>query len=711
VGGSFSEAFRKAHQWAVAHPDRAGVLLVLGLSIAYLSVYWLSFEGHAFQVGNDFDTLYYRYKAYLLDVMSRQWRIPLWSPSEGGGYPFYGSPFAAAFYPLNLALAVFYALAGGYSMHDHQVFAACGAWILCLGLYAWLRSLRVPVWPAVFAAVALGTSMKVTEAMRFPNAVHTAAWMPWVLLGVNLAVRRQRAWRGLVLIAAGMVMMITAGYPYYVYYFQFLLGPYVALMLFDRTRSIFFFVPEASDTFVGFGRALARVTFALSVAGAICLPYLWKVQTMLSQTQDRGGGDFQYSTQHEWGWCDTLGSLCYPPAAMSEGWYYFGSLALLVILVYAASCLRPAEHRGREAAFLGIALAWWLLLTWITMGARSQLFVVLWHDWPGFAHLRTWPRMNILLVVLLAWLLARACARLQLFAPSSESRREAAYRLACLLGAYALVGAAQWGFFAADYTSDYYTQFFTAGVREYLPPAWFPLHGVVAVLALGVFVWRRGFRGVRSPAALGAWATGLLVLNMIDVGPLGLTQWGGVSGPEVLARRPLNVAQQMTRSLSTPRVCRYGTLTLSPEFNAGVVENWYYGRYVSFLDRSQLGPFLRGRDTTLTRDRAAALVLLGARDGRRLYCVRRIDHATPEALLQDDTGAGTMVLRYTGDLLEVEVQSDSPGYLCFIDNWDPDWTATVDRQPVPVERVLGTFKAVAIGVGTSRVQFAYRPFW
>jgi len=141
------------------------------------------------------------------------------------------------------------------------------------------------------------------------------------------------------------------------------------------------------------------------------------------------------------------------------------------------------------------------------------------------------------------------------------------------------------------------------------------------------------------------------------------------------------------------------------------VENWYYGRYVSLLEKNQLRPLLRNPDAALTRDQAAALALLGTRDGRRLYCARRIDHATPESLLQDDLRATTTVLRYTGDVLEVDVRSDSPGYLCFVDNWDPDWTATVDRRPVAVERVLGTFKAVPIGAGTSRVQFAYRPFW
>ena len=64
--------------------------------------------------GNDFTSLYYAYKAYLLDCLAR-FEFPWWSPNEGAGYPFYASPFTQAFYPLNAPLALFHALAAGSS--------------------------------------------------------------------------------------------------------------------------------------------------------------------------------------------------------------------------------------------------------------------------------------------------------------------------------------------------------------------------------------------------------------------------------------------------------------------------------------------------------------------------------------------------------------------------------------------------------------------
>jgi D-arabinose 1-dehydrogenase-like Zn-dependent alcohol dehydrogenase len=55
--------------------------------------------------------------------------------------------------------------------------------------------------------------------------------------------------------------------------------------------------------------------------------------------------------------------------------------------------------------------------------------------------------------------------------------------------------------------------------------------------------------------------------------------------------------------------------------------------------------------------------------------------------------------------MALRIDAPTAGYVSYIDNWDPDWRATVDRQPVAVEQVLGTFKAVAIetiGVVTAR---------
>jgi hypothetical protein len=65
---------------------------------------------------------------------------------------------------------------------------------------------------------------------------------------------------------------------------------------------------------------------------------------------------------------------------------------------------------------------------------------------------------------------------------------------------------------------------------------------------------------------------------------------------------------------------------------------------------------------------------------------------------------------FAHDTLEARVDSDTAGYLCFIDNWDPHWIASVNGQASPVICVLGTFKAVEVEPGESRVRFEYRRF-
>lgn len=67
------------------------------------------------------------------------------------------------------------------------------------------------------------------------------------------------------------------------------------------------------------------------------------------------------------------------------------------------------------------------------------------------------------------------------------------------------------------------------------------------------------------------------------------------------------------------------------------------------------------------------------------------------------------MLSYNGDALSLHVEAPVAGYVSFIDNWDPDWEARLDDHPIAIERLFGTFKAVKVGAGVHRVDFAYRP--
>jgi uncharacterized membrane protein YfhO len=105
--------------------------------------------------------------------------------------------------------------------------------------------------------------------------------------------------------------------------------------------------------------------------------------------------------------------------------------------------------------------------------------------------------------------------------------------------------------------------------------------------------------------------------------------------------------------------------------------------------------------------------LLGVTRAQKLFFSERIDYHSVRRFLEDADRFGSApvrVLAYNGDALSLRVEARVSGFLSFIDNWDPDWQASVDGSPVPVERLFGTFKSVRLTAGAHYVELAYRPF-
>jgi hypothetical protein len=379
-------------------------------------------NGQYTAIGNDFIVLYYKYKVYLLAHLA-DFRFPLWSPAEGAGFPFYTNPFAQAFYPLNLPLAAWYRISGGYNALDHQVFTVLGISIFALGLFMWLRLINTNLRAVVFSVLVMSVSFKVTEIIRFPNAVHSAAWYPWVLYALTRITLspsfKNAAWNG-VLLTFSLICLCTGGYPYYVYYCQFLFGPYLIALLVKPLRRRLFGVEK-----IPWKRCLGILAAAGIVTLLICGPYLIGIKQLMSETTDRAGKDFHYSTAHVFDLEDTLGSLVYPPAASIEGWYFFSVTGLLLIFLHLLGRGRTSRDHpgGREEQREGLTtprscnlwiklffIIWIGMITYISYGRNSYLFILLWKFMPGFSSLRNWGRLNIILVPIIAWLLSLAYA-------------------------------------------------------------------------------------------------------------------------------------------------------------------------------------------------------------------------------------------------------------------------------------------------------------
>jgi len=59
--------------------------------------------------------------------------------------------------------------------------------------------------------------------------------------------------------------------------------------------------------------------------------------------------------------------------------------------------------------------------------------------------------------------------------------------------------------------------------------------------------------------------------------------------------------------------------------------------------------------------------------------------------------------------VEVEVETDAPGYLVLTDAWYPGWEVSIDGEPGVIQRADLLFRAVAVEASSHRVVFSFHP--
>src|SRR5262249_9377285 len=483
-------------------------------------------------IGNDFVSAQYNYKAYLLVALA-SWHFPLWSPTELAGYPFFSNPFAQAVYPLNLLYLPFYIAVGRFSMWHYTLFTIMGISLFGIGLYYWLRRLAFASHVALLAAVVACSSLKITETIRFPNAVHSAAWLSWLLLGITMAAKRNDLSRGAMTFAIASLMLLTAGYPYYVIYAPFLIGPYFAALLLAPVRRSLLHLPLKEQT--GSIPLFVSITGAFGVAAAVAFPWLRHVMALLDQTRDRATANFTLATEYKFELLSTIGSWVFPPAASMEGWYYFGMATTLLIAAY--FCCLPVRSFGfgpHRAIPLGI-LAWFMVVTYFNWGADSALFRFIWHHVPVLDQMRVWPRLNIVLVPGIACLLAFAFdffLRVVGDARQGWGRQTTFFVVICAALCAAII-AVQTFLIWTEVRHVYWRDYFTC--RTCVWDGWQRLvfdHfdekflGVMTILAAIALISAVGLATyLRSPDWPKTLAKTICILSIIDLGYVSNAQW------------------------------------------------------------------------------------------------------------------------------------------------------------------------------------------
>ncbi|HET7078361.1 MAG TPA: YfhO family protein, partial [Chloroflexia bacterium] len=62
------------------------------------------------------------------------------------------------------------------------------------------------------------------------------------------------------------------------------------------------------------------------------------------------------------------------------------------------------------------------------------------------------------------------------------------------------------------------------------------------------------------------------------------------------------------------------------------------------------------------------------------------------------------ITEYTPNRIRAEVDATEAGWAVFSEVWYPGWEATVDGQPVPIERADTLFRAVAVAPGHHTIE-------
>ena len=132
-------------------------------------------------------------------------KFPLWNPYNYLGTPFFANPQTALLFPLSW-LHVIFPLRYSFTLLFLIKLAA-----VLLGMFAWLRSRRLPPEAALLGAVIFGLSMHTVVSLPYPYSNVTTVF-PWALLAVSKLMEKVTTKR-FVAVTAALTLTIVAGQP------------------------------------------------------------------------------------------------------------------------------------------------------------------------------------------------------------------------------------------------------------------------------------------------------------------------------------------------------------------------------------------------------------------------------------------------------------------------------------------------------------------
>lgn len=585
-------------------------------------------------------------------------RLPLWNPWEFTGAPLLAQAQGSIYPPVPVLFA---ALPPRDAL---QALIALDVLVLAWGLVAYLRRHAIPRW-----AGALATAVTVAGVFSTPSGVGidhpdflaSLAWVPWVLLCWDHAVRDGvRPWLGLLGLAVGMEWL--GGYPDF--------GMNVAVLL-----GAMAFVADGGTVPRRIGMAAAGYALGVAIAAIQLLPL---AEAVGESVRAANVASFDL----------TRAFMAYGRTGLWRGLVWGGiGPGLAAWALVALGLVRIDRTR----------LAWLVALLWCVFALDPPLDLL--YRLPPF-HSSRYPHAWSNLLPLFAGLLAAAGAAMAgRRAPRLVRVAAIALVLATAVRAGAVIGAAptRLSFHAPDHA------LLERRIRI-LRRTLTRLPGTPRVVShpeqnAGAFLADR----LRAAAGYDPSMPPRRVRAIIDAINAGTLAHGMVlhvaRAPQLAALLGVGVVT----APAGPAVRRLETLGFRPMATLPPGDVVLYRLGVPRVRLVHRVAVLAGEEAVVARLRDRA------HDPTRVAILPPTDAAAVGAL---GPGAAADAIRLVEDAPErlvLAVHATSPALAVVSDAYYPGWRATVDGAPVAIRHADWAFRAVPVPAGDHRIEMRYAP--
>jgi len=669
------------------------------------------------EMGNDFELLYFAYKKYIFEFIQIG-HLPLWSPSEAGGYSLIFNPFAQYFYPLSWLLYFFSFIIGDLSKYTYLIYTILGVSIYNVGQYLWLKRLGLDIKYCFFATLITCFGLKINEILRFPNAIHTFAWFSWILYGMTLSIKVENNIKSSLILFVSTILILTAGYPYYIFYGFLLFGSYFIFISFYRVKKEIYKNDTIHNNLYLFFYNVLPPFLAL----LIVFPWLEGIKEVMDITRDRNVQDITFSYILDSNFIDQLGSWIFPPISLAEGWYYFGTLMTVLFIFYVINFLLSKNKQSLEKYFLTFFIIFFLFNYQFSAAENSYLFKIIWEKFDLLKNFRAFSRINILLIPLFAVLF---CFVLKLI---EEKKHNINFLITTSLVAIFIILLQIYIIEISDIKNHYWKTWqerrLLYGSIKFSSIAFIfnlynhYIYSISLIISLIIF----NFLKIRKSKKLLPLLVVILVSGELFL--LSNIQWAipykfyDSNNYNLLSKKPLD---DINDAFLSPRVVtevKGNTYFRNfRKFNINYFDNFGLDKHTKLIDKyfKRNGNLKDGLDQETIKK---INQFWGLNDNNKIFFTKKIGYLTIEKFINDvnflknnkDVFISMEIINYNGDEIYIDLKTNIDGFLTFVDNWSPGWKVYVNNKEKSIIKVLETYKSVKINTGYNKIKFKYEPW-